>query len=146
MDWIDSFPGIDVIWASPPCLEFSNAFDAPRARAARAGVDFEPDMSVVRACIDIIDYCKPSVWVLENVAGSTKSITPIIGKFQQHISSFFLWGNFPRMVVNFQHSKSDNDVWSSDPLRANKRAKIPLQLSQAFLQAIQEQRKLSDYL
>jgi hypothetical protein len=146
VDWIDSFPRIDVIWASPPCLGFSNGYSSPRAIAQREGMPYEPDMSLIQACLDIIDYCKPSTWVLENVAGSIKFITPLIGKFQQHISSFFLWGNFPRMVVNLQHKKSDIDVWSSDPLRANKRAKIPRQLSQAFLQAIQEQKQLRDYL
>jgi len=146
MDWIDSFPRIDVIWASPPCTGFSWAYNAPQAIASRAELEYDPDMSVVRACLDIIDYCKPDIWVLENVSGANKFLEPLIGKYKQHLSSFFLWGNFPRIVANITHRKKDVATGSGDAMRANKRALIPFELSRAFLQGIEEQKKLSDYL
>ncbi len=32
-NWIEDIPRCDVIWASPPCREFSRAYDAPAPRA-----------------------------------------------------------------------------------------------------------------
>ena len=62
MDWIDDLPHPDIIVASPPCQEFSTANPVSR-------IDFDPDMSLVQACLDIIDYAEPTYWVLENVKG-----------------------------------------------------------------------------
>lgn len=146
MDWIDTLPTIDVIWASPPCTEFSLAYNSPKSLAARAGLEHEPDMSILLACLDIIDYLKPKSWVVENVAGAIKKFDKMMGHYRQHISSFFLWGVFPQIIVNTTHKKTDINPGGSDPLRSNKRAKIPFEVSLAFLRALEEQKKVSDYL
>lgn len=54
-------PGyFDVIWASPPCTQYSVA----KTRGVR---DLEGADALVRQVFRIIDYFKPSAWVIENV-------------------------------------------------------------------------------
>ena len=138
-EWIDDIPHPDIIVASPPCLEFSDALQAPRTRARREGRPFEPDMSVVQACLDIIDYLKPAWWILENVRGAQEDFRPRLGARRQKIGSFYLWGNFPLIITNpgFSHSKDDNDPGSSNPLRANIRAMIPFEISFSLVKTLQ---------
>jgi hypothetical protein len=146
--WIDKYPKPDIIVASPPCLEFSNAYSAPRPTARREGIDFEPDMSILRACKQIIDYHNPKWWIIENVAGATKDFSKELNmKPRQIIGPFFLWGYFPYLPIDneFSHSKAHNDTHSGDPLRANKRAKIPLEVSQALYDVCYNQQTLQEW-
>jgi site-specific DNA-cytosine methylase len=127
-----------VVWASPPCTEFSDGYSGPKPTAAREGREFEPDMSIVEACLDIIDIIQPDFWILENVRGSLKFFEPMIGKFKQQIHSFYLWGNFPHIDINpyLVHKKSSVDTTSSNPLRANIKAKVPMHVSEALLRSV----------
>lgn len=138
----------DVIWASFPCTEFSTAYDAPGPRAIRDGIDFEPDLTLARFTMKLIQYYKPQFWIVENVIGSIEHLRPIFGNPRAIIGPFVLWGNFPalHLPVGWKHSKMEGDTWSSDPLRANKRAKIPYEISEALLSAIEEQKTLFDYI
>ena len=149
--WIDWLPALiaengkpDIILASPPCLEFSMAYNAPGPKAKREGFDFEPDMEIVEAVFEIIDYCKPSYFIVENVKGAVPHFLVYFNRWKQRISSFYLWGNFPHinMPKDFSHKKSDGEAWSSATLRSNKRAMIPLEISEAILQAISAQTTL----
>lgn len=143
-DWVDDLPSPNVVVASPPCLEFSDALSAPKTLARRANKPFSPDLSVVQACLDIIDYTKPSTWVLENVRGSQEDFFPLLGARRQKLGPFYLWGNFPLMSlpVGYKHSKKDVDVHSGNPLRANIRAMIPFEMSYVLLQTLQGQTDL----
>ena len=141
-EWIADLPDrIDVVWASPPCREFSRGFAAPSPTAERAGLPFEPSLELVRACLDIIDYLKPKWWVLENVQGAIMHFRPVIGSYSQRVGPFYLWGTFPRIIMpyTYEHLKSSNDVWSTNPLRANLKALIPFEVSFAFLEAVTRQ-------
>ena len=136
----------DLIWASPPCLEFSNAYNAPKSVAKRENVDFEPDMKLFHLCEKIIHQVNPEYWVIENVMGAQEYFNGILGEPTQIIESFCLWGEFPRiaMPVNYKHLKPD--LGSKNPLRSNYRAKIPYEVSLQLLRAITEQTKLEDWL
>jgi len=149
-DLIKKYGQPEIIIAGPPCLEFSNAYSGPKMKHYRAngGLDsYEPDMSLVWACQDLISYVKPKWWIVENVAGACPYFDEVFGTHEQKISGFVLWGRFPQLILpsNFKHSKFENDTWSTDPLRANRRAVWPLEISQAVLTAIESQSTLDSW-
>jgi hypothetical protein len=147
-NWISDLPTPNVIVASPPCREFSNAYAAPGPTARRTGETFTPDLALVRACLDIIDYIKPKYWILENVQGSQPYFLPLIGGKRQNIGPFYLWGNFPllSMPPHFKHKKEDQDTWSDNPLRANLKAMIPFELSFVLYQTLSRQTGLERWM
>jgi len=150
-EWIDDLiieHGVpDFIWCSPPCREFSTAYAAPQAVANREGREYQPDMSLLFACQDIIARARPKQWIIENVFGAIPWFNPHLGPHLQKIQAFVLWGRCPTIIVpsDWSHSKQEGDTWSSDPLRANKRAYVPLILSQAVLEAITHQTTLQEW-
>ena len=93
-DWIHLLPKPDLILASPPCTEFSLAQNFHNARPDN------PDMSILFACIDIIQITKPKYWCIENVAGACRFFEPILGKHTQRAGPFYLWGNFPYVALD----------------------------------------------
>lgn len=149
LDWNyeEDFPPeyFDFIWASPPCVEFSNAYGAPRPTARREGREFQPDLSLVERAMEIICYFDPPWWVIENVSGASKDFSRVLGMPpQQIVGPFYFWGHFPR-IQEYNHTKGEVDVWSSNPLRANIKAKIPIEISKAFYYGITQQRKITEW-
>lgn len=142
-----------VVWASPPCTEFSRAYSAPAPTAERQGIQFEPDMTLVQASLNIIAALKDHadamgvrfVWCLENVRGAIPHFTPLIGRPRAIIAKFCLWGNFPRLAFGesergvLAHRMPDK---RHSPIRANIRAKVPAGLSRALFEAATIQRTL----
>lgn len=146
----DNLPGgkIDFLWLSPPCYEFSTAFAAPRSKAQRAGIEYEPDMQLIERSVQIIDELKPRFWALENVMGSSKYLSKYFGKHRVILDSALIWGNFP--IVGFKamekgRKKRDGDKARYSPIRSNERAKIPYWLSEQMRIAVQYQMMLSDF-
>ena len=137
-------PKLDLIWASPPCREFSLAYNSPRSRAARGGKDYEPDMSLLEAAIEIIETVKPKYWVIENVVGSIRYFAEKLGEPRQIIGPYVLWGNFPLLDCKVA-TKASKDVHSTNPLRANIKAKVDFALSLALKNAIDSQKSILDY-
>ena len=133
-----------LVWASPPCLEFSRGFNGPAPTALREGREFTPSLDLVKRAISIIEELEPKYWVIENVVGAIKHFEPLLGPPRQIIGSFVLWGNFPYVDVapDFNHTKAQVDVWNSDPLRANKKGKIPREISEALRIVIDTQKTL----
>jgi len=72
---------VDIILFSPPCLEFSLAFDAPRAIWARenAGIPYEPSMDLLECGMEIIRLLKPRYWIIENVRGASPYFSQLLG-------------------------------------------------------------------
>lgn len=141
-DWIDNLPPIDLIWASPPCQEFSLAYNAPAAKAQREGRRFNPDMRCVNAALDIIEALEPRHWIIENVHGSVSHFAPLLGRHTQKCGPCYLWGNFPWLNVPktaFQRSKTQNMTGSQN------RSLIPFELSFALLDSIRTTRYLEDW-
>ena len=129
---------IDLVWASPPCREFSSARCPPIEN---------PDMRLVQRTIEIIDAVKPGAWILENVKGAIKHFEPILGPPRIILGPYCLWGNFPLFWVDMDgYSKMEGDTWSDDPLRPQKRAYVPLDISQALLEALRTQSTLERFV
>ena len=153
--WLDWLPGIvlemgsnpDVIIAGPPCTQFSLAYNSPKSRAQRAGIPYEPDTDLVEDCIEIIEFYQPSYWIIENVSGAVYDLKVHLGNYKHRVGPFFLWVKFPHiaMAPGWKHSKFENDTWSDDPLRANKRAKWPLEVSESLLESIMTQSTLAQW-
>ena len=141
----------DFIWASPPCLEFSQGYNAPGPTAKREGKEFEPDLTILRNCLKIIKAKRPKYWCIENVAGASKIFSKEMGVNapRQIIGPYFLWGNFPyvSMPRDWERPKGKTQDWNiGDPLRANKRAIIPIEVSRAFFREMTEQDSLWSWI
>ena len=128
----------DLLWMSPPCTEFSTA---------RVPQIENPDLTLVKRCIEIVEIREPKNWIIENVTGAIKHLDSLLGLPSVIIGGkFVLWGNFPKFTANIHnHSKMTNDSWSTDPLRPQKRALVPWAISEACRQSIQYQSRLEDY-
>lgn len=135
---------IDVVLASPPCLEFSLAYSAPRSVAQRKNQDYEPSLDLLQVVLEIISIIQPRYWVIENVIGSAEYFEKLgVVPHQYHRPCIF-YGNFPKFATPSMKTKAEKDSWHGDPLRANKRALIPLELSVALRKAIISQKTLFD--
>ena len=137
---------VDVVWASPPCTEFSLAFNAPRSIAIREGRgdEYQPYMGFLEVALECIEIINPRYWIIENVRGAVNYFAEYMGHPHQILGSYFLWGNFPKIMPDdlpTKASKENGPRW----LRANRRALIPLELSQALKDAIENQRSIFDY-
>ena len=123
-----SWPGAtpDLIWASPPCTEFSRE-SMPWCRTGTI-----PSLVLVSAAMRIIAECQPRWWVIENVRGAVKWLKPILGEPKQTHGPFFLWGSFPEFRCRVKPFKER----LSSTQRAE-RAKIPLVLLNALADVIE---------
>jgi len=135
---------IDVVLASPPCYEFSLAYSAPRVKAQRNGEEWNPSLELIEITLEIIELIQPRWWVIENVVGSARYFEKL-GLIPRQVSRpYLLYGNFPTFRPSKMPSKAEKDSYQGDPLRANKRAMIPLELSMALRNAIISQKTLFD--
>ena len=137
---------IDVLLASPPCYDFSLAHSAPQAIASRNGTfdEYEPSMELVEATLDIIRMLKPRYWVIENVMGSIRHFKKIGLEPNQIHGACVFYGKFPKFSTPDMPTKAQKDTHKGDPLRSNRRALIPIELSTALRRAIISQKTLLD--
>ena len=145
----DPMKKIDLIWASPPCRDFSSGYNSPKSKASRdIGLEnYKPDMSLLIASLEIIEIAKPKFWVIENVVGSIRYFREFLGEPRQIIGPYVLWGNFPLMDVDSSEltPKKEKDVHSANPLRSNLKAKVDFCISNALKDAIENQKSIFDY-
>lgn len=135
---------IDLVLASPPCLDFSMAYSSPRSIATREGKEWNPSLELVEITLEIIELIRPRWFVIENVIGSI-SYFEKIGLIPNQIhGACVFYGNFPKFSTPEMKTKAQKDSWHGDPLRMNKRALIPLELSMALRKAIISQKTLFD--
>ncbi len=138
---------IKLVWASPPCTDFSLGYASKRSKAIRAGEEYHPGTAIelVKTAKHIIDMIQPQYWCIENVRGSIKYLKPILGEPAMIAGPYVLWGRFPAFDVDMTgYSKMKGDTWSTDPLRANRRALVPYNISDGLRKAIENQKTL-DY-
>ena len=153
LDWIDSIPQpVEVVWASPPCQEFSAALGPRRVE--------NPSMEILKACMDIIAYLKPKYWLIENVRGAIQHFHPLLDAPSQVIGPFYLWGKFPHIDIHvryagqawFPHAQATPKTrgdghWLLNGIKYNKwdtpnRACIPFEISKRLLEAVNQQTTL----
>jgi len=139
----------DILMASPPCYEFSNAFSAPKSIYVRENGsldNYTPNMELLIATLDIVKIVKPKYWIIENVVGAIRYFEKYLGKPRQILGAYVLWGNYPEIILQGElPTKSSKDKRHS-PIRSNYRAEIPFPLSMALLTGILEQRSLFDFV
>ena len=133
-EWYDSdvMPEIFVIWASPPCNQYSFA------NAKRDSRSF--DNACVAAARALIMNWLPDYWIIENVHGARKTFTEILGHEPYVINQFCLWGKFPKFKVALAHRKLD--AKGSRALRPNYRALVPYKFSRELRKTIETQQTL----
>lgn len=119
--WSWTGPRPDLVWASPPCTEFSRE-SMPWCRTGEV-----PSLSLVRSALRVIGECEPHWWVLENVRGATKWINPLLGEPRQSHGPFFLWGQFPEFRAEVKPFKE-----KLSSARRAERACVPRALSSAL--------------
>lgn len=108
---------------SPPCTEFT--------RYALPWLDEpEPDMGLVRACLDAVDELCPEWWVLENVRG----LKQYWGRPEtKRVGPYYLWGHFPAFDVVL----SDGGKMSISGEHPEERARIPYDLSDSLRRSVE---------
>jgi hypothetical protein len=123
----------ELVWASPPCTEFSRT-SMPWCRAKGPP---EPSMELVEAALRIVQETQPHYWVLENVRGAVPYLAPLLGAPRVVAGPFHLWGYFPPFRLELPAFKER--LGSRDVV---KRAAVPSRLSAALLAAVTGQAEL----
>jgi len=125
----------DLIWASPPCDEFS-VLDKPVSW--NPGRKETPDLSIYHACKRIINESEPRYYCIENVRGAVRWF----GSAPQFIIDgvFYLWTNLPHIPDNILwRGRRLKQSYPGDPLG---RAAIPRELSMCIATLVAGQAQL----
>lgn len=151
---------IDVLWASPPCTEFSKFglrcfFPNPSA----------PDLSISLGVKAEIERLQPRFWVVENVWASRPWFNKIFGPVRAKPAGHVLWSNLAFLLPNIQphkgrvtgnkrwgpmgHGNEDTnaDWWQKreksrigtghNDINASEAAKIPYEIGEAICRAVE---------
>lgn len=125
----------DLIWASPPCTEFTKAA-LPKSWICNKKNPPKPDVTLMLHAKRIIEEVNPKYWVIENVRGAVPYFKPYLGDYRKRSGSRYLWGEFPIFDCDPGYGK-----WRLPPSedRAAVRSLIPAQLSKALCMAIERE-------
>lgn len=115
-----------LVWASPPCTEFS--------KAGMPWYEFNPDVdrTLYEASRRIILESAPVYWIIENTRGAVYYLGPP----SQVIFPYYLWGRFPPLSP-FPMSVRPKSTRTSGAFAL--RALIPYELSLAVCLACERQ-------
>jgi site-specific DNA-cytosine methylase len=117
---------VDLIWASPPCTEYSDA--NPR----RNNPLFIPDTTLWKNSIRIIEAVDPTYWVLENVRGAARTW----GKPRKRCGPYYLWGDFPLFSIPDKIKPKNLSQYTNHKDQARESAKIPYTIGKHLERAI----------
>ncbi|OGO41095.1 MAG: hypothetical protein A2Z04_01550 [Chloroflexi bacterium RBG_16_57_9] len=129
-------PRPDLMWFSPPCQDFTRSF-LPWIHA-----NSPPDLSIVKACKQLISEVNPRYWVIENVKGAQRWLLPFLGKPRQISGPFYLWGYFPPLSKVNLNMKQKQTYTSA---RKAERAMIHRALAYSLAIAIENQNDFFSY-
>jgi hypothetical protein len=96
---------VDVLWASPPCTEFSR-----RALPWFRGKFGPPSLELIKACSSIVKSLQPTWYVIENVRSAREWLTPLLGPVRYYSTGHVLWGRLPGLLPNIAPHKGN---WGS---------------------------------
>ena len=140
-----------VVWASPPCTEFS---------LANPNRPEEPDLTLLQATQAIMNklYQWMSAnetefyWGIENVKGAIEYFNDELEiAWHQRIGPIYLWGTIPWIdfidAHHREHKKTDKGAWTkgSRALRPNLRAMVPYAVSRGLLDSLEHQTSLLQF-
>ena len=130
----------DFMWFSPPCTEFSIAI-------GKKCKDWQPDLSIVKACFRIIEEAKPTYWIIENPRGCLRHYIgqPTItikysdyGFMTQKPTD--LWGVFPWFYSSTARTKTtipfEKILGFTKEQKAN-RSKVPYNLGLSICKSVE---------
>jgi len=135
----------DLIWASPPCIEFYKCLAPFYPEFYKK----QPCMKLVEFALEVVKIMEPDFWVLENTKSGNHFIKEILGDPRQIHGPFYLWGNFIKFDsgLNISESiKTKKDTTSGHPLRSNLKAMIPIEISAGLYDVIMNQPTLEKWL
>lgn len=125
----------DVLWVSPPCIEFARlAMPWQRKRHPKL-VETGPDLSIAKAARAAIDFFKPRWWVIENTIHSRKWLIPLLGHPTHNAGGHYFWAHIPTLLPDVQR-KPKESYWPSEDRQAL-RAKIPYEIGEAICRAVE---------
>lgn len=142
----------DVVLASPPCTQFSRVAWSHGKRITKNGAPLTDDaadaINLVHHAIGLVKGLSPKYWFLENPKGALRWVIgdPVAtvdycryGHYTKKPTDF--WGRHPTISfkrcdheTHTQNGVSDFEAGSS---KASERAKVPYELSQAILDAVE---------
>ncbi len=97
----------DIIWASPPCTEYSKA----KSQGVR---DIEGANKIVLKTIEIINYFKPCLWFIENPQTSLLKNQPFMKELEitnyYHDADYCMYGTPYRKRTRFWTNKKECNV------------------------------------
>lgn len=122
-------PGCTLIWASPPCTEYSTAATGRPIASKR------PDLELWRTALAFIQASRPEYWVIENVVGAQR----YWGRASCHYGAWYLWGWFPPFPSQWARTTAPTKMsreGQHDASRALRRAAIPYPLAERIYESI----------
>ena len=127
---------VDLIWASPPCSEFT-IMRLPFTSCVKRRPVAGPDLSVVIAIRQILEEWKPPLWVVENVESSRPYLEAILGPIAARSEGHVYWSN---QALLMPQGVSHKKFWankSRDRRRYLARALVPWEVSCAIANMIE---------
>jgi len=101
----------DIIWGSPPCVEYSVLLYSCKGRVR----NLELADSIVKKTLEIIDYLKPKFYLIENPHSGLLKSRPFMCDIPYYVVSYCMY--------NFDYRKN-TCIWSNlqgfTPLKCNK--------------------------
>jgi site-specific DNA-cytosine methylase len=132
---------IDMILASPPCVEFYKVaapwFEDHYGR--------DPSLELVKSTMAIINHFKPPIYIIENTKHGKKWICQEIGDIRHKIGPYYLWGEFVKFDCQVKPKKIFDNL-PNTPLRSALRAKLPIEFSQALKDTLENQTNILDFI